>query len=57
MLAARDLLIAAGMDDQVVQVLTDYKMWDELVAFSREHRANLLAVLQKVAEIKREQGD
>ena len=56
-LAARDLLIAAGMDDQVVQVLTEYKMWDELVAFSREHKANLLGVLQKVAEIKREQGD
>ena len=44
-LAARDLLVAAGMDDQVVQVLTEYKMWDELVAFSREHRANLLQVL------------
>ena len=56
-LAARDLLVAAGMDDQVIQILTDYKMWDELVSFSREHKSNLLAVLQKVAEIKREQGD
>ena len=57
MLAARDLLIAAGMDNQVIEILTAYKMWDELVSFSREHRSNLVEVLQKVAQIKRERGD
>ena len=41
-LAAKDLLIAAGMNDQVIQILTDYKMWDELVNFSREYKSNLI---------------
>ncbi|CAL5981915.1 Intraflagellar_transport protein 172 [Hexamita inflata] len=57
-LAARDLLSAAGMNDQAVEILVAYKMWDDLVSFARDHKTgNYCDVLEKVAGIKREKGD
>lgn len=57
-LAARDLLAAAGMWDHAILILQKYQMWDELVAFARERKvANLPDVLKTCSENKRLRGD
>lgn len=56
--AARDLLAAAGLYEQATELLMQYQLYDQLVAFAREHRTgNLEAVLRRVADFKKEKGD
>lgn len=57
-LAAKDLLTAAGMYEQATEVLQAYNMWDELVQFAKEHKvSNMVDILEKAAENKKKKSD